>query len=56
MWVKIDKVGLRGSEKAVLLSHELDDQIIGATQKLILSKFPSLNGLQSTLLHWCLGE
>ena len=45
------RVVLRMSDKAVLLSHELDDKIIGAAQKLLLSKFPSLNGLRSTLLQ-----
>lgn len=43
------------SDKIVLLSRELEDKIIGAAQKLILSKFPSPNGLRSTLLQDCIG-
>ena len=39
------------SDKAVLLSRELDDKIIGSTQKLLLSNFSLLNGLRSTLLQ-----
>ena len=50
VWVTIHKVILRMSDKAVLLSSELDDKIIGAAQKLLLYNFPSLNGLQSSLV------
>ena len=49
VWVTIHKVILRMSDKAVLLSSELDDKIVGAAQKFLLCKFPSLNGLRSTL-------
>ena len=49
MWIKIDRVVLRVSDKAVLLRCKLDDNIIAAAQKLLLSKFSSLNGLRSTL-------
>ena len=51
VWVTIHKVTLRMSDKAVLLSCELDDKIIGAAQKLLLHKFPSLNGLRCTLVQ-----
>jgi len=39
------------SDKAVLLSSELDDKIINAAQKLLFCKFPSLNSLRSTLVQ-----
>ena len=39
------------SDKAVLLSGELDDKIISAAQKLLF-KFPSLMGY----VHWSLGR
>ena len=51
VWLRIQNVVLRLSDKTVLLNGELNDKIINAAQKLLLQKFPSLQGLRSTLVQ-----
>ena len=50
VWLIARNVVLRLSDKAVLLNGELNDKVINASQKLSLQKFPSLQGLRSTLV------
>ena len=51
VWLRVQNVVLRLSDKAVLLSEELNDKVINAAQKLLHQKFPSLQGLRSTLVQ-----
>jgi len=49
-------VTLKSSEKLLLLEgDELNDKIINAAQKMLINQFPSLQGLQSTLVQYYLG-
>ena len=44
VWLRVQNVILRPSDKAVLLNGELNDKVINVAQKLLQQKFPSLQG------------
>ena len=51
VWLRVQNVVLKLSDKAVLLNGELNDKVINAAQKLLHQKFLSLQGLWSTLVQ-----
>ena len=56
LWLRIYNVSLKRLEKLLLLGgDELNDKLINAAQKMLINQFPSLQGLQSTLVQYYLG-